>query len=79
MRILIAYDGSECAEAALADLTRAGLPHRLEALVFAVVELWLPPPHPESYVLMPDTSQQPEIEEANRLALRAIERLRELS
>lgn len=77
MRILIAYDGSDCAEAALDDLTRAGLPLRAEALVFAVVELWLPPPHPETYVLMPDTSQQPEIEEAERLALRAIERLKE--
>ena len=77
MRILIAYDGSECAEAALADLTRAGLPHRAEALVFSVLELWLLPPHPETYVLMPDTSEQPEIEEANRLALSAIERLKE--
>ena len=77
MRILIAYDGSDCAEAALDDLTRAGLPLRAEALVFAVVELWLPPPHPETYVLMPDTSQQPGIEEAERHALRAIERLKE--
>lgn len=76
MKILIAYDGSECAEAALDDLRRAGLPQRAEALIFAVVELWLPPPHPESYMLMPDTSQQPEVEEANRLALRAVERLK---
>jgi nucleotide-binding universal stress UspA family protein len=76
MRILIAYDGSECAEAALDDLTRTGLPHRAEALVFAVVELGLPPPHPETYGLMPDTGQQPEIEEAERLVLRAIERLK---
>lgn len=45
--------------------------------MFAVVELWLPPPHPEAYVLMADTSQQPEIEEANKLVLRAIERLKE--
>jgi nucleotide-binding universal stress UspA family protein len=75
MRILIAYDGSECAESALDDLRRAGLPHALEALVFAVVELWLPPPHPENYVLMPDTSQQPAVQEANRLAFRAIDRL----
>lgn len=77
MRILIAYDGSECAEAALDDLTRAGLPHRADALILAVVELWLPPPHAETYVLMPDTSQHPEIEEAERLALRTIERLKE--
>ena len=76
MRILIAYDGSECAEAALDDLRRAGLPQRAETLVFGVVELWLPPPHPESYLLMPDPSQQPVVEEANRLALRAVERLK---
>ncbi|HSE24270.1 MAG TPA: universal stress protein [Pyrinomonadaceae bacterium] len=76
MRILIAYDGSECAEAALDDLTRAGLPHRAETLVFGVVELWLPPPHPESYLLLPDPSQEPVVEEANKLALRAVERLK---
>lgn|GEM_PF-6658159 len=37
-KILIAYDGSDCAEAALDDLLRAGLPGRgVEALV--VVEV----------------------------------------
>ena len=76
MRILVAYDGSECAEAALDDLIRAGLPPRADALVFSVVELWLPPPHAETYVLMPDTSQQPEIEAADKLALQAINRLK---
>jgi nucleotide-binding universal stress UspA family protein len=76
MRILIGYDGSECAEAALDDLRRAGLPHRAETLVFGVVERWLPPPHPESYLLLPHPSQEPVVEEANRLALRAVERLK---
>jgi nucleotide-binding universal stress UspA family protein len=76
MRILIGYDGSECAEAALDDLRRAGLPHRAETLVFGVVERWLPPPHPESYLLLPDPSHEPVVEEANRLALRAVERLK---
>lgn len=76
MRILISYDGSECAEAALDDLRRAGLPDTADALILGIVELWLPPPHPESYVLMPDTSQQPVVEEANRLALQAVERLK---
>ena len=33
LRILIAYDGSEAAEAALDDLPRAGLPGEAEALV----------------------------------------------
>lgn len=39
MRILIGYDGSECAEAALDDLARAGLPGGTEALVLSVAEL----------------------------------------
>jgi nucleotide-binding universal stress UspA family protein len=44
MKILIAYDGSECADAALLDLQRAGLPRRAAAIVLAVTESWLPPP-----------------------------------
>jgi hypothetical protein len=33
VKILIAYDGSECADAALEDLKTAGLPKTAEALV----------------------------------------------
>ena len=44
MKILIAYDGSRCADAALVDLTRAGLPDDVEAEVLSVLELWAPPP-----------------------------------
>src|SRR5690348_17226774 len=40
MRILIGYDGSECADAALDDLRRAGLPEKGEALVLSVAEVW---------------------------------------
>jgi nucleotide-binding universal stress UspA family protein len=45
MKILIAYDGSQCAEAALTDLRHAGLPRVAEALVMSVEEyvLSLPP------------------------------------
>lgn len=42
MRILIAYDGSECARAALSDLARAGLPPDAEVLVLSVLDAWLP-------------------------------------
>jgi nucleotide-binding universal stress UspA family protein len=42
MKILIAYDGSEGAEAALDDLPGAGLPGRAEALV-VVTDVWLTP------------------------------------
>ena len=44
MRLLIGYDGSDCADSALDDLPRAGLPANVEILVVSVAELWLPPP-----------------------------------
>ncbi|HEX8847733.1 MAG TPA: universal stress protein [Pyrinomonadaceae bacterium] len=47
LKILIAYDGSECADAALADLRRAGLPASLEAVVLTVADVILPPPDSE--------------------------------
>ena len=43
MKILIAYDGSECADAALIDLQRAGLPDDAEALVLSAVDVFIPP------------------------------------
>lgn len=48
MKILIAYDGSSCAEAALDDLQRAGLPPEAEAQIISVAEIWLPPPPPSA-------------------------------
>jgi nucleotide-binding universal stress UspA family protein len=44
MKILIGYDGSECANAALCDLQRAGLPRECDAVVMAVADVFLPPP-----------------------------------
>jgi nucleotide-binding universal stress UspA family protein len=41
IKVLIPYDGSESAEAALNDLSRAGLPQTLDAIV-AVTGVWLP-------------------------------------
>jgi nucleotide-binding universal stress UspA family protein len=52
MRVLIAYDGSECAESALDELTHAGLPGNGEALVMTVAEVWLPPPPPSAYEIV---------------------------
>lgn len=53
MKILVGYDGSAGAEAALTDLHRAGLPPCVEAVVLSVADVWLPPtetdsPQPES-------------------------------
>jgi nucleotide-binding universal stress UspA family protein len=78
MKILIAYDGSDCAEAALDDLQRAGLPRQAEVLVVTVTEIWVPPPHAESFeLLMAASGQPPVIEKAQGFALRAVERLQQ--
>jgi nucleotide-binding universal stress UspA family protein len=52
MKILIAYDGSSCADHALDDLSRAGLPERTEAMVVSVAESRLPNPPPSSYEIL---------------------------
>jgi len=52
MKILIGYDGSDCAEAALDDLMRAGLPESAEAHIMSIAEVWLPPPPPSSYEIV---------------------------
>lgn len=44
MKILIGYDGSPSADAALDDLQRAGLPADVEAVILMIAEVWLPPP-----------------------------------
>ena len=41
MKILIAYDGSSHADAALDDLARAGLPREVEALVISVADVMM--------------------------------------
>lgn len=43
MKLLIAYDGSNIAEAAIDDLAAAGLPSVGAAEVLSVAEVWLPP------------------------------------
>jgi nucleotide-binding universal stress UspA family protein len=44
MKLLIGYDGSACADCALDDLQRAGLPREAQAVVLSVAEQWLPFP-----------------------------------
>jgi nucleotide-binding universal stress UspA family protein len=41
MKLLIAYDSSDCADAMFDDLLRAGLPREAEVVVMAVAE-WMP-------------------------------------
>lgn len=52
MKVLIGYDGSECADAALDDLSQAGLPTNGEFRILSVAEVWLPPPPPTSYEII---------------------------
>lgn len=89
MRILIGYDGSQCADAALDDLTHAGLPPVAEAHILSVGEVWLPPPPPSTYEIIEqarEAKSQAELEgnyakgckaakEAHALAERARERV----
>lgn len=90
MKIVIGYDGSACAEAALDDLQRAGLPPQAEATIISVTELWLPPPPPSSYEIVEQAravhvpadlktvymEDSPSVEEAQSLAERASRRVR---
>ncbi len=50
LKILIAYDGSASADAALNDLQVAGLPREAEVLIVNVLERWLPPPSSYEFV-----------------------------
>jgi nucleotide-binding universal stress UspA family protein len=91
MRILIAYDGSVCADNAIEDLLHAGLPGEAEALVMSVEEEWMPSPLMSSYDLVSTMvpiqtnlaikavpELRPQVSEALELALRAKERVQEL-
>ncbi len=48
MKILIGYDGSPSADAALDDLQKAGLPADVEATILMIAEVWLPPSRGDS-------------------------------
>lgn len=62
MKLLIGYDGSESADAALDDLQRAGLPRELKALIVSVGEVVMPPLLVGSAVVgMPVTPQNVEM------------------
>ena len=56
MKILIAYDGSDCANAALEDLHRAGLPTVAEVLILSVADVFLPPSSSSELTLPADVA-----------------------
>ncbi len=47
MKILVGYDGSESADAAISDLERAGLPKEAEALLISVADVMTTPETPK--------------------------------
>lgn len=71
-KLLIAYDGSECADAALEDLSLAGLPRELEAVVLSVAEVWLPA-NPNRLEPVPPDSTPAAVRRAREQALAAVE------
>ena len=71
MKILIAYDGSEFADAAIADLRHAGLPAAAEALVYTVADVFVPP------VIDASEEVPPEPAAVRRAHRRAEEKLKE--
>lgn len=85
-RILLAYDGSACADAAILDLKRAGLPPKVSLLVVSVADVFLPPATglteesiPESVVVSVqkgwDLADQ-KVKEAKALAQKAAKKIK---
>ena len=80
MKLLIAYDGSACADAALLDLQRAGFPGEVEAIVVSVSDVCLWPPgtgevaEPSSVIL-----ETVHLRKERQHALQAVENARALA
>jgi nucleotide-binding universal stress UspA family protein len=90
MRILVAYDGSDFADAALEDLERAGFADEAEVLVMSVADVFVPnpvndgrdngfPTYVPQAVRRAHERAQHELEQAGVLAGRASERIKALS
>jgi len=87
MKILFAYDGSECANAALEDLKRAGLHVESEVLVMTLADVFVPPPINEDVdstfplyvpegIKLAHRRAQHQLEQAEALAKRASEHIK---
>jgi nucleotide-binding universal stress UspA family protein len=86
MRILLGYDGSKFADAALSDLHRAGLPNDVEVIVLCAVDMIAAPASTNGKIddqpLMPETAEawharvQSAVAEARAIAERGANLLR---
>lgn len=89
MKILVAYDGSECADAAVQDLKRAGLGAESEVVVMSLADVFVPSPAagqadetlpsymPDSVKRAHERARQ-KLEEAEGLAKRASEQIKSM-
>jgi nucleotide-binding universal stress UspA family protein len=89
MKILIGYDGSEFADAALEDLRRAGLGTETEACLMTVADVFVPPPIDEEVentvprytpaaIKRAHERAQHKLDEAEDLAKRVSEQIRSI-
>lgn len=87
MEVVIGFDGSDCALAALDDLERAGLPEVAQALVVSVAERSAPPPGLQQEKALGGQRDGREdsatkaalfLPEVQALGLKAVERLQQL-
>lgn len=77
MRVLVAYDGSECADVALHDLANASLPAGTQVVVLSVADVFLQPPGAAGAVEWTALEQLPEVRRARELAKEALSKARE--
>jgi nucleotide-binding universal stress UspA family protein len=77
-RLLLAYDGTPCADVAIEDLLLAGLPAELEAVAVSVADVWLPA---DPYEMPPGLSESgaASLLRARERALAAVESSRALA
>lgn len=75
MRVLIAYDGSDGARAALEDLELAGLGKNVELTVLLVAEVWVPKTELGAVEPFPAYTP-PEVRKAHEIAAQSIEQMR---
>ena len=77
-KILIGYDGSAGADAILEDLSHAGLPAELDAILMSVADVWLPP---DSALLEPGFPEKipPAVQAARKRARHELEAARALA
>src|SRR5688572_33476681 len=80
MKVLLAYDGSSHADAALDDLQRAGLPREAEALIISVADVWMwPAPGNDDVRSRAEDLDIVGLKKARAQAEKAVEETRELA